>query len=138
MFPDARSASRSFLWGLRAKLVPVVASLTLMGVSCTHSAEGQLPTPEMISDVLPTVTEMPGEWDETQRQVFETREPEYPSIDPSVWCPDSDMVTKNLVELAGDSAADVEMQARIENGAVRMLRLQASANDDMVAYFRDS
>ena len=55
-----------------------------------------------------------------------------------MWCPDSDMVTKNLVELAGDSAADVEMQARIENGAVRMLRLQAWANDDMVAYFRDS
>jgi hypothetical protein len=123
---------------MRAKLVPVVVALSLVGVSCTRSAEGQLPTPEMISDVLPTITDMPGEWDETQRQVFETREPENPSIDPSVWCPDSDMVTKNLVELAGDSGADVEMQARTEGGTVRMMRLQAWANDDVEAYFRDA
>ena len=123
---------------MRAKLVPVVMALSLVGVSCTRSAEGQLPTPEMISDVLPTITDMPGEWDETQRQVFETREPENPSIDPSVWCPDSDMVTKNLVELAGESGADVEMQARSEGGTVRMMRLQAWANDDVEAYFRDA
>lgn len=123
---------------MRAKLVPVVVALSLAGVSCTRSAEGQLPTPAMISDVLPTITDMPGEWDETQRQVFETREPENPSIDPSVWCPDSDMVTKNLVELAGDSGADVEMQARTEGGTVRMMRLQAWANDDVEAYFRDA
>jgi hypothetical protein len=123
---------------MRAKLVPVVVALFLVGVSCTRSAEGQLPTPEMISDVLPTITDMPGEWDETQRQVFETREPENPSIDPSVWCPDSDMVTKNLVELAGESGADVEMQARTEGGTVRMMRLQAWANDDVEAYFRDA
>lgn len=123
---------------MRAKLVPVVVALSLVGVSCTRSAEGQLPTPEMISDALPTITDMPGEWDETQRQVFETREPENPSIDPSVWCPDSDMVTKNLVELAGESGADVEMQARTEGGTVRMMRLQAWANDDVEAYFRDA
>lgn len=123
---------------MRAKLVPVVVTLALIGVSCTRSAEGQLPTPEMISDSLPTITDMPGEWDETQRQVFETREPENPSIDPSVWCPDSDMVTENLVELAGESGADVEMQARTEGGTVRMMRLQAWANDDVEAYFRDA
>ena len=46
---------------MRAKLVPVVVALSLVGVSCTRSAEGQLPTPEMISDVLPTITDMPGE-----------------------------------------------------------------------------
>ena len=123
---------------MRAKLVPVVVTLALIGVSCTRSAEGQLPTPEMISDSLPTITDMPGEWDETQRQVFETREPENPSIDPSVWCPDSDMVTENLVELAGESGADVEMQARTEGGTVRMMRLQAWANDDVEKYFRDA
>jgi hypothetical protein len=123
---------------MRAKLVPVIVILALVGVSCTRSAEGQLPTPEMISNALPTITDMPGEWDETQRQVFETREPENPSIDPSVWCPDSDMVTKNLLEFAGDSGADVEMQARTESGTVRMMRLQAWANDDVEAYFRDA
>jgi hypothetical protein len=33
----------------------------------------------MISEALPTITEMPGDWDETQRQVFLVREPENPS-----------------------------------------------------------
>jgi len=123
---------------MRAKLVPVVVALSLVGVSCTRSAEGQLPTPEMISDALPTITDMPGEWDETQRQVFETREPENPSIDPSVWCPAAGEVTADLVRLAGESGADVEMKTRNEAGTTRMMRLQAWANDDVEAYFRDA
>jgi hypothetical protein len=123
---------------MRAKLISLTVVLVVTGVSCTRSAEGQLPTPAMISEALPTITDMPGKWDETQRQVFETREPENPSIDPSVWCPDSDMVTKNLVELAGESGADVEMQDRTDSGSIRMMRLQAWANDDVEAYFRDA
>jgi len=123
---------------MRAKLVPVVVALSLVGVSCTRSAEGQLPTPEMISDALPTITDMPGEWDEAQRQVFETREPENPSIDPSVWCPAAGEVTADLVRLAGESGADVEMKTRNEAGTTRMMRLQAWANDDVEAYFRDA
>jgi len=122
---------------MKKSLIIVGASLLLMA-SCTRSAEGQLPTPEMLSDALPTITEMPGEWNESQRQVFAVRGNENPSIDPSVWCPNVAEVTKNLVSLAGDSGADVEMQAVMPEGQPRMMRLQAWANDDVKAYFRDA
>jgi hypothetical protein len=119
-------------------------SLALIGValivltSCTRSAEGQLPTPEMLSETLPTITDMPGNWNETQRQVFAVRGNENPSIDPSVWCPAAREVTKNLIKLAGSSGADVEMQAEMTEGRPRMMRLQAWANNDVKAYFRDA
>jgi len=122
---------------MKKSLIIVGASLLLMA-SCTRSAEGQLPTPEMLSDALPTITEMPGEWNESQRQVFAVRGNENPSIDPSVWCPNVAELTKNLVSLAGDSGADVEMQAVMPEGQPRMMRLQAWANDDVKAYFRDA
>lgn len=81
---------------------------------------------------------MPGEWKETQRQFFDTRSNENPSIDPSVWCPAAEMVTKNLVDLAGESGADVEMQAETPSETARLMRLQAWANDDVEDYFRDA
>jgi hypothetical protein len=126
---------------MRRKLIAPVVIFALgavLGASCTRSAEGQLPTPEMISDVLPTITDMPGEWDESQRQVFDVRGPENPSIDPSVWCPAAGMVTENLVDLAGQSGADVEMMSQGPSGTPRMMRLQAWANDDVEDYFRDA
>lgn len=117
--------------------LPVI--LVAVGVaSCTRSAEGQLPTPAMISDVLPTITDMPGKWEETQRQIFDVRGPENPSLDPSVWCPASSMVTENLLDLAGQSGADVEMSSKGPAGTPRMMRLQAWSNDETEAYFRDA
>lgn len=92
----------------------------------------------MLSETLPTITDMPGNWNETQRQVFAVRGNENPSIDPSVWCPAAQEVTKNLIKLAGSSGADVEMQAEMSEGRPRMMRLQAWANDDVKAYFRDA
>lgn len=118
------------LWGV------VLVALAVGG--CTKSAEGEKPTPAMLSEALPTITEMPGTWNETQRQVFETRSPENPSIDPSIWCPAAQEVTKNLVDFAGDSGADVEMESEGASGVVRLMRLQAWANDDVEAYFRDA
>lgn len=126
---------------MRRKLIAPVVVLALgvvLGSSCTRSAEGQLPTPAMISDVLPTITDMPGNWDESQRQVFDVRGPENPSIDPSVWCPASSMVTGNLVDLAGQSGADVEMASKGPAGTPRLMRLQAWANDESEAYFGDA
>ena len=92
----------------------------------------------MISDVLLTVTDMPGNWSESQRQVFEQRGPENPSIDPSIWCSESDMVTKNLVSLAGQSGADVEMQTTGASSQPRMMRLQGWANAEVKAYYADA
>lgn len=117
--------------------IATLATILLLA-SCTKSAEGQLPTPEMLSDELPTITEMPGDWNESQRQVFAVRGDENPSIDPSVWCSAAKEVTKNLVSLAGTSGADVEMQAEMDEGHPRMMRLQAWANDDVEDYFRDA
>ena len=117
--------------------IATLATILLLA-SCTRSAEGQLPTPEMLSDELPTITEMPGDWNESQRQVFAVRGDENPSIDPSVWCSAAKEVTKNLVSLAGTSGADVEMQAEMDEGHPRMMRLQAWANDDVEDYFRDA
>ncbi len=116
-----------------------VGLLVVVGLSaCVTSSEGQLPTPDMISEALPTITEMPGEWDETQRQVFLTREPENPSIDPSIWCASAQEVTKNLIQLAGSTGADVEMQADMRSGVARIMRLQAWSNADVEEYYRDA
>lgn len=114
----------------------VVASLMLVG--CTRSAEGQMPTPAMISDALPTITDMPGDWRETQRQAFVMRGPENPSIDPSVWCPAAAMATGNLVELAGGAGADVEMQFTGTSSGSRLMRLQGWANDNAAEYYADA
>lgn len=122
---------------MRSRSVILVVAVMLMA-SCTRAAEGQLPTPNQLSEELLTLTEMPGEWDETQRQIFAVRGPENPSIDPSIWCPDAQEVTKNLVEIAGESGADVEMRADTTNEGSRMMRLQAWANNDVENYFRDA
>lgn len=113
--------------------------LALVGVAaCGTSSEGQLPTPEMISEALPTITEMPGDWDETQRQVFLVREPENPSIDPSIWCSGAEEVTKNLIQLAGSTGADVEMQVTTSSKMARLMRLQAWSNESVTEYYRDA
>lgn len=103
-----------------------------------RSASGQKPTPEQISDALLTITDMEGEWSETQRQVFDERSPENPSIDPSIWCPEAAEVSGGLVDLAGQAGADVEMQFEGKEKTFRLMRLQAWSNDDVEEYFRDA
>jgi hypothetical protein len=115
-------------------LIPLVVALTV-GAGCSRSAEGQLPDPTMISQELLMITDMPGRWNETQRQIFDVRSNENPSLDPSVWCPEAEDAAQNLIELAGESGADVEMQAVTPSGKARLMRLQAWANDNVEAYF---
>lgn len=121
---------------MRTRHATFVALILL--AACTRTATGRHPSPDDISNALPNITEMPGTWNETQRQVFESRSNENPSLDPSVWCTAADEVTKNLVDLAGDSGADVEMQADDTNDGARMMRLQAWSNDDVRAYLGDA
>lgn len=123
---------------MRLRILGSLCVAIALVAGCTKEAEGQLPTPRMISDVLPTITDMPDKWTETQRQFFDMRGNENPSLDPSVWCSAADAVTKNLIDLAGESGADVEMQAEMPSGTPRLMRLQAWANDDVKAYFRDA
>ncbi|MEY4366258.1 MAG: hypothetical protein RLZZ305_1602 [Actinomycetota bacterium] len=121
---------------MRNRITTFVAVVLL--VSCTKTATGQHPTPADISNALPTITEMPGKWNETQRQVFQKRANENPSLDPSVWCTEASQVTAELPSLAGGSGADVEMQSDDSNDGARMMRLQAWSNDDVAAYFTNA
>ncbi len=107
-------------------------------VGCMRSASGQKPTPEQISDSLPTITDFEGGWEETQRQVFDVRDAENPSLDPSIWCAEAEEVTKNLEDLAGTSGADVEMSIQQSGQPTSLMRIQAWSNNDVDAYFGDA
>ena len=113
-------------------LVPVLLT------GCGRSASGQKPTPEQLSDALPTITDLAGGWEETQRQIFDVRDVENPSLDPSIWCPEAIEVTKNLEDLAGQSGADVEMSIQQSGQPTSLMRIQAWSNDDVDAYYGDA
>lgn len=102
---------------------------------CTKSADR---SPEALSKGLLDITDMPGEWQETQRDVYTTRGVENPSIDPSTWCPGAKEEVTKLDDLAGDAGADVEMQMQVDGAEVpRMMRLQAWRSDSASDYFEE-
>lgn len=88
-------------------------------------------TTQQLSDALLTTADLGTGWTETQRTVFATREPENPSIDPSLWCPAADGA--GLVALAGDEGADVELQLGSPQTPF-MVRQQAWTNADVARY----
>jgi len=65
---------------IRTRFIVLLAVPVLLG-GCVRSASGEKPNPEQISDALPTITDFEGDWKETQRQVFEVRDVENPSLD---------------------------------------------------------
>lgn len=112
--------------------VPVCA-LSIAVSGCAKSADT---SPRALSKALLEITDMPGDWQETQRDVFEARGNENPSLDPSIWCPDAADEAAGLIDLAGDSGADVEMQMESDGEEVpRLMRLQAWRNEDVRRYF---
>jgi hypothetical protein len=120
---------------MRTKFIASLIVVAAVSTACgTKSASG-FPTPQKLSDALLTVTDMPSGWSESQRDVFTTRAPENPSIDPSIWCSAASTSAKNLVTLAGNSGADVEMSFAMGSGPNRMMRLQAWSNADVSKYF---
>lgn len=122
---------------MRKKLVSVVVSVSVLAGGCGVflKSEGQK-SAESLSEALLTVTDMPKGWEETQRQVFDERGNENPSIDPSVWCAEASDSSGNLVVLAGESGADVEMNWTAGSGP-RMMRLQAWSNKDVNDYLSE-
>ena len=118
--------------GNRWLLCGVVFGLVTMA-GCTKSADK---SPEGLSGRLLGIADMPGEWRETQRDVFAQRSNENPSIDPSVWCPKASAEVEKLTTLAGNAGADVEMQAESSGVEIpRLMRLQAWRNDAVREYF---
>lgn len=119
---------------MNKKLSAFLLAGVVLGTGCTKSDGTGDPSPSELSAALLTVTDMPSGWEESQRQVFDSRGNENPSIDPSVWCAAAAEESKDLVALAGESGADVEMNLSGAAGP-RMMRLQAWSNDDASAYF---
>ncbi len=117
------------------RVLAVVLGSTLVFVSgCLFKSADKYPTPQKLSDNLLVVTDMPSGWAETQRQVFDVRSNENPSIDPSMWCPDAAAAATPLETLAGGSGADVEMNLSTGGFPKQFLRLQAWSNADASAY----
>lgn len=117
----------------RVSSVGLLVAIVLCG--CADTADK---TPEALSRGLLDITDMPGEWQETQRDVYTSRGAENPSIDSSTWCPKAKDEVAKLEDFAGDAGADVEMQMQVDGVEVsRMMRLQAWTNDSARDYFAE-
>lgn len=113
---------------MKKKLAVVLSICAVLGAGCTKSDGSGNPSPSELSDALLTVTDLPSGWEETQRQVFDQRGNENPSIDPSVWCSAAAEESKDLETLAGQAGADVEMNWTAGTSP-RLMRLQAWHSD---------
>lgn len=96
------------------------------------SAAGTTVTTQELSDALLTAGDLGEGWTETQRDVFTTRAPENPSIDPSLWCGVG--TGENLAALAGQEGADVELGLG-PTATDFMVREQAWSAADVQQYF---
>ena len=88
-----------------------------------------------LSRALVEVGDLPAGWTETQREMFDVRQLENPSLDNSLWCPKVSDSKSELNNLAGDAGADVEMEFREGTGVSVAMRLQAWSNSDVKRYF---
>lgn len=126
---------------MKSRYVRIFAALAIVGslAACSDGVDDatqKIESAKALSDSLLTVTDMPQGWAETQRQVFEMRGNENPSIDPSIWCSAAQKTAEPLVQLAGDSGADVEMSRNQGDGkGATMMRLQAWSNTDAEEYY---
>lgn len=115
----------------------VFSSVVLLSTvlwSCGGGTTGDPLTPQQLGDALPTVTDLGQGWSETQRDVFTNREPENPSIDPSLWCDRASTDDATMQTLAGDEGADAEFELSVPDGFHRGLRIQAWNNPDAKRY----
>jgi hypothetical protein len=88
-------------------------------------------TPQQLSGALLTMSDLGTGWTESQRDVFTTRQPENPSIDPSLWCAAGN--GEQLATLAGQEGADVELSLGA-NRVAYMIRQQAWTNTAVEQY----
>ncbi len=98
----------------------------------TTTSAGTTFTPQQQSGALLKASDLGTGWTETQHDVFTTRQPENPSIDPSLWCPAGQ--GDGLVTLAGQQGADVELTLGTTHSPY-MVRQQAWTNADIERYF---
>lgn len=124
---------RSSIRGIRGVLaIAAMGSIGFM-VSCSDDTSEVVIANERLATGLLTVEDLGEGWTETQRTRFEMREPENPSIDPSLWCPQADSTALRLVELAGDAGVDAEFE-KVSKGSSRYVRLQAWSNTEVAEF----
>lgn len=112
----------------------VLLALAAVLPACKSGGGSNPLTPQQLSAGLLTMADVKYEWNETQRQTFDPRGNENPSIDPSMFCPDAASDASSLQTLAGDAGADVEMEAKGITGGARLLRQQAWSDDNAIDY----
>lgn len=117
------------------RAIAATSALAFVASGCIFSSSDDYPTPQELSDHLVTITDLPTGWSETQRQAFDTRSNENPSIDPSIFCPEAQVAAVPLNALAGGSGADVEMEFKKSGEGSRMMRLQAWSNANAQEYY---
>jgi hypothetical protein len=126
---------------LRARSLLLVTCLVPFAALAACGDEIDVYTPTELGARLLAPADMGPGWTETQRDVFDTREPENPSIDPSLWCPDYPAgKSDQLTTLAGRAGADVELQFGDPQAAEQPtygLRQQAWSNKDSQDYLRE-
>lgn len=117
---------------VRRGSIALVVVAVLAPVTGCKTVEGDWHSTTELSDALLTVTDLGDAWRETQRDVFDLREPENPVLDPSYFCPAAEMTSTRIDTLAGQSGADVEMRMK---DSTRMMRLQAWNNTEASKFF---
>lgn len=118
--------------------LPLALACLLPLAACGGDGDRTFAASELGAELLTTDAMGPG-WTETQRTVFDTREPENPSIDPSLWCPDLGADAEQLTSLAGSSGADVELELAEPSSPDQptyRLRQQAWSNTEADDYLR--
>lgn len=112
-----------------------IAAVTLVALSaCTRSAQHSPASPEALADALLMITDLGAGWDENQRQFFDQRGNENPSLDATVFCVSARELAAPLTEMAGQSGADVEMSYDTAGSGARYLRQQAWTSGDVMEY----
>ena len=123
--------------GQKTKIMGLFILCSLIITSCNRVRNGdsRYVSTTDLSQALVETGDLPSGWSETQRDLFDMRQPENPSIDNSLWCPKATSSLGKLSKLAGDAGADVEMEYRKDTGVAVALRLQAWSNEDVREYF---
>jgi hypothetical protein len=125
---------------LRARSLTLLVACLVPLAACGGD-DDRVYTPAELGEQLLSTDDMGPGWTESQRDVFDTREPENPSIDPSLWCPDFSTGTSDqLTTLAGQAGADVELQLGDPASAEQPtygLRQEAWSNRDAEDYLRE-
>lgn len=86
-----------------------LVSLIILASSCKTANDNSEVTPTRISDALLSITDLDTGWSQSSRQVYTSRASDNPAID-TQWCPGAMASAAQLIQLAGDRGALVDLK----------------------------